>query len=114
MLVRGLCKPFRTVWVLGAVALLGAAGCSSEDPAGLAADYCDYMRQAPEMSFQEQQQAITELDQRLMDQGYRLGRMRAAIQRECPRVVAEHDVELMGILGDSLGEMREDLQRMQR
>ncbi|GEM_PF-2090006 len=99
--------------LLGAGALLiGVSGCTDGEVDRLAAAYCDYMRNAEQMSLAEQQEAITALDERYLETGIQEGTLRVAIQRRCPRVIAEHDVRLMGVLGDTLGEMREDLQEL--
>ncbi len=99
--------------LLGAGALLvGVSGCTGSEVDRLAADYCDYMRNAEQMSLAEQQEAITALDERYLEAGMQESALRVAIQRQCPRAIAEHDARLMGVLGDAFEAMREDMQEL--
>ncbi|MFP4146517.1 MAG: hypothetical protein ACLFSI_02255 [Halorhodospira sp.] len=104
----------RLLILLGSLwAAVQLAGCTAgEGVDQLAVDYCAYMQEAGEMTIEEQQERITALDERYLAADVRESAMRSAIQRECPRVVAEHDVRLMGVLGDSLEEMRKELQEL--
>ncbi|ABM62347.1 hypothetical protein [Halorhodospira halophila] len=99
------------VGILGGTGAL-IAGCGGGDAGTLAADYCDYIRHADDMSFEEQQETITALDERYQRKGIRESSIRVAIQRECPDALAEHDVRMLGLLGETLREMRDELQEL--
>ncbi|MCC3751334.1 MAG: hypothetical protein LLP51_08060 [Halorhodospira halophila] len=102
-------------WVgAGCLGIAGAlmAACSGGDAGTLAADYCDYIRNADDMPFEQQQEAITALDERYQRKGIRESSIRVAIQRECPDALAEHDVRMLGVLGEMLRETRDELQEL--
>ncbi len=64
------------------------------------------------MAFEERQEAIIELDRRLEEEGVRRSSLRAAMQRRCSDAILEHDGRMMGLLGEELREMREDIEQM--
>ena len=93
-------------------ALLVLAGCSGGGAEQLAEDYCEYLRAADGMAFEQRQEAIIELDRRLEEEGVRRSSLRAAMQRRCSAAILEHDGRMMGLLGEELREMREDIEQM--
>ncbi len=93
-------------------AALALAACSDGGVGALADGYCEYLREAEGMAFEERQKAIVALDERLHELDVRRGRIRVAIQRRCPRAIAEHEVEMTGVLGPMLREMRSELRAM--
>ncbi|MCG5531102.1 hypothetical protein LRD18_09485 [Halorhodospira halochloris] len=108
------CRTNSPLCLLAAFALciVALTGCSEPDVDGLAQEYCDYFENATDMDFEQKQETITALDRRLIEKNVRQGRMRTALRQTCPDVIARSDVEMMGIMGQDLLEMQEQLREL--
>ncbi len=97
---------------LGLAGVWVVVGCSSGAADRIAEDYCDYIREAEEMDFEQRQEAITDLDRRLLESEIPQDRVRASIRRQCPRALVDHEGRMLGVLGRELKEMRREIEEL--
>lgn len=102
-------RQFLWVVLLSPVLLVA---CAEPEIDRLVQEYCAYFASAPEMTFEEQQKTITELDKRLIGKSVRQGRMLSALRQACPGVIARTEVEMMGIMGRDLQQMQREMREL--